>query len=52
MNRMMGFIGATAGGWAGYGIGTSLSTVGGLVLALIGTAVGVYIAGRLASSWP
>ncbi len=50
MDRMMALIGATAGGWSGFGLGTLMSTLTGLVLGLIGTAAGIYLAGRLAST--
>lgn len=50
MDRMMALIGATAGGWGGFALGALMSTLTGLVLGLIGTAAGVYIAGRLAST--
>lgn len=51
MTRMITMIGATAGGWTGFGLGTLFSSMVGLVLALVGTAAGVYIASRLTSSW-
>lgn len=50
MSRMIAMIGATAGGWTGFGLGTLFSSMMGLVLALLGTAAGVWIASRLTSN--
>ncbi|MDX1661754.1 MAG: hypothetical protein R3326_08190 [Gemmatimonadota bacterium] len=47
MDRMIALIGATAGGWTGFGLGTLMSTLTGLAFAVVGTAAGVYLAGRL-----
>lgn len=51
MDRMMALIGATAGGWAGFALGGVISTMTGLFVSLIGTAAGIWVAGRLTSSW-
>lgn len=49
MERLMGLIGATVGGWLGYAIGAPLNVFLGLALSVIGTGAGMYFAVRLVS---
>ncbi len=46
MTKMMVFIGATVGGYAGWWAGERIGLGTAFVLSLVGTAVGVYFARR------
>ncbi len=35
------------GGWVGWAVGRPLGMAGGLVVSLIGSALGVYVSGRI-----
>ena len=45
MSKLLAFVGATAGGYLGWALGTPLGLFGSFVLSIIGTGAGVY-AGR------
>lgn len=49
MDRLMGLIGATVGGWVGYAIGAPMNVFLGLALSVIGTGLGMYYAVRFVS---
>ena len=46
MNRLLGFVGMTVGGWLGWWIGAWLSIFTAFVLSMVGTGVGLYAAHR------
>jgi len=48
MGKMLAFIGATAGGYAGWALGALAGTFAAFVVSIIGTAVGVYYGRRIA----
>jgi uncharacterized membrane protein YeaQ/YmgE (transglycosylase-associated protein family) len=43
---MLGFIGATLGGWLGWAVGSPLGFTGAFFVSIVGTALGVYAANR------
>jgi len=46
MNKLLGFIGMTVGGWIGWAIGARISFGVALTLSIVGTGVGLYAARR------
>jgi uncharacterized membrane protein YeaQ/YmgE (transglycosylase-associated protein family) len=48
MQRMLGFIGMTVGGWVGWALGQPLSLYMAFMLSLIGSAAGLYYTRRWA----
>ena len=48
MRRLLGFVGASAGGWLGWAIGANASLLLAFVLGMVGTGVGMYIGYRIA----
>jgi len=48
MQRMLGFIGMTVGGWVGWALGQPLSLYMAFLLSLIGSAAGLYYTRRWA----
>jgi hypothetical protein len=48
MNRLMGFLGMTAGGWAGWWAGAHVGMMTAFVLGMVGTGAGLYYGRRLA----
>ena len=45
MNKLVGFIGATIGSYAGWALGARFGTMTAFMLSIVGTALGIY-AGR------
>jgi uncharacterized membrane protein YeaQ/YmgE (transglycosylase-associated protein family) len=48
LNRLLWFVGATAGGWIGWAVGEPVGTMTAFMLSIVGTAIGVIVARRLA----
>lgn len=48
VNRLLGFIGLTLGGWVGWAIGMRLSFGAAIFLSILGTAFGLYLGRRIA----
>ena len=48
MNKLLSFLGATIGGYAGWALGALAGVMTAFFLSVIGTAVGVYAARRVA----
>ena len=48
MNKMLAFLGATAGGYAGWALGATIGTMSAFVVSMVGTAAGVYAGRRIA----
>lgn len=42
MGKLLAFVGATAGGYAGWALGALAGTFSAFVVSILGTAVGVY----------
>ena len=51
MSKVLGFIGATLGGAAGWWLGAAVGTMTAFILGIVGTGVGIYLARRLAAEY-
>lgn len=51
MNKLLGFLGMTIGGWLGWAAGAPFSVVLAFVLSMVGTGAGLYAGRRLAQEW-
>lgn len=49
MQKLVGFIGMTAGGWIGWIVGDLVSFFAAFVLGMIGTGVGLYAARKFSA---
>ena len=47
MTRLLVFLGATIGGYAGWAIGALVGVGTALFVSLVGTAIGVYVGRRV-----
>lgn len=47
MNRLIGLIGMSVGGWLGWMAGSWISTFTAFIVSVVGTGVGLYLARRL-----
>jgi phage tail tape-measure protein len=47
MGKVMAFVGATAGGYAGWALGALVGTFSAFAVSIVGTAVGVYYGRRI-----
>ena len=48
MTKLLGFVGATAGGYAGWAVGALAGTFTAFIVSMIGTGFGMYWGRRLA----
>jgi uncharacterized membrane protein YeaQ/YmgE (transglycosylase-associated protein family) len=46
MNKLVGFIGATIGSYAGWALGARVGMMTAFMLSIVGTAAGIYVARR------
>ena len=51
MRRLLGFIGASAGGWLGWALGEHVSFFTAFLLGVVGTGVGLYLGYRFAARY-
>jgi hypothetical protein len=51
MKKLMGLVGATAGGWLGWVVGAPLGLAAGFLVSMIASGVGMYVAVRWASRY-
>ena len=47
MGKLLAFVGATAGGYAGWALGAPGGTFSAFVVSIVGTAAGVYYGRRI-----
>jgi phage tail tape-measure protein len=47
MTRLLSFLGATAGGYAGWALGAPVGQLTGFVVSVVGTGVGMYWGRRI-----
>ena len=47
MGKLLAFVGATAGGYAGWALGAPGGTFSAFLVSIVGTAVGVYYGRRI-----
>jgi len=50
MTKLLGFIGATIGGYAGWALGALAGPFAGFIVSMIGTGFGMYWGRRLAQN--
>jgi uncharacterized membrane protein YeaQ/YmgE (transglycosylase-associated protein family) len=51
MAKLLGLIGLMLGGWIGWAMGATFSTIAAFFLSIVGSGVGLYIGRRLASDY-
>ena len=51
MTKLLGFIGATIGGWIGWAIGAPVGVFTAFAVSMVGTGVGIYYGRRAAEHW-
>jgi phage tail tape-measure protein len=51
MTKLLAFVGATAGGYAGWALGAPAGPFAAFVVSVVGTAAGVYLGRRLGQHW-
>ena len=49
MNKLIGFVGATIGSYAGWALGVRFGFMTAFMLSIVGTGVGIYVAKRVGS---
>jgi uncharacterized membrane protein YeaQ/YmgE (transglycosylase-associated protein family) len=49
MTKIMGFLGATIGGYAGWALGARFGTMTAFVISMVGTGLGLYLGRRVAN---
>jgi hypothetical protein len=50
MTRLLGFTGATVGGYAGWALGSPAGPFVGFLVSMVGTGLGMYCGRRLAQA--
>jgi hypothetical protein len=48
MIKLMGFLGATIGGYAGWALGAPFGVMTAFMVSMIGTGLGIYVGRRVA----
>ncbi len=51
MGKLLSFVGATLGGYAGWFVGAKLGMTTAFVLSMVGTGVGIYYGRRIARNY-
>ena len=51
MTKVLGFIGATIGGWIGWAVGAPVGIFTAFAVSMVGTGVGLYYGRRAAQHW-
>jgi len=51
MKKLLGFIGATVGSYAGWWLGSGVGTMTSFMLSMVGTGVGLYAGWRMAARY-
>lgn len=51
MAKLLGFMGATIGGWVGWAAGAPVGMFTAFVVSMIGTGLGIYVGRRAAQEW-
>ena len=49
MNKLLGFVGATIGSYAGWALGNRFGVMTAFMLSIVGTGFGIYAGRRVAS---
>jgi hypothetical protein len=48
MTKLMGFLGSTIGGYAGWALGAPFGTMTAFMVSIVGTGLGIYLGRRVA----
>ena len=48
MTKLMGFLGATIGGYVGWALGARFGVMTAFMLSMVGTGLGIYVGRRIA----
>lgn len=48
MRKLLGLVGATAGGWLGWAVGAPIGIMTAFMLSIVGTGIGIYLGYRVA----
>lgn len=51
MTRLLGFVGATAGGYVGWALGAPVGIFTAFAVSMLGTGVGLYYGRKLGQRW-
>jgi hypothetical protein len=51
VKKLIGFIGMTIGGWAGWAVGAPFGMMTAFFVSIIGTGAGAYVAIRIAGNY-
>ena len=51
MGKVFAFIGATAGGYAGWALGATIGLTTAFMVSMVGTGIGMYYGRRIAKSY-
>ena len=51
MSKLLAFVGATFGGYAGWALGALAGPFAAFVVSVVGTAAGVYAGRRIGRHW-
>lgn len=51
MKKLFGLVGTTIGGWVGWALGAPFGTMTAFIVSIVGTALGLYVAIRVASNY-
>ena len=51
MNKLLAFIGATAGGYLGWWLGAFVGTMTAFMLSMVGTGLGMWFGARVAREY-
>jgi hypothetical protein len=51
VNKLLGFVGATLGGYLGWWLGAFAGNATAFVLSMVGTGAGIYLGRRLAQHY-
>ena len=49
MGKLLSFVGATIGSYAGWALGSRYGTMTAFMLSIVGTGLGIYVARRVTS---
>jgi hypothetical protein len=51
MGKLFSFIGATAGGYAGWALGAMVGFTTAFIVSMVGTGIGIYYGRRIARNY-
>jgi uncharacterized membrane protein YeaQ/YmgE (transglycosylase-associated protein family) len=51
VRKLLGFIGATLGGWIGWWAGAHAGTMTAFIVSMVGTGLGIYAGKRIADEY-